>query len=153
MDLFVKEYEVTKPTIGLLAIKIKSAVGLPMNKYMLIQNNHQLKMVEEDREKYKLVNLCLQTADAEVKFTSNGIVGEKLPVSFITKYLNTRREINRVTIIATKKGYRFVGLRNYTQAELTKILKLYDEHIKQYLLGKTTRQSPNDFIFNNLKNL
>lgn len=153
MDLYTKEYEVNRLTIGLLAVKIKSAMGLPMNKYILIQNQHQLKMVEEDRDKYKLINLCLQTADGEVKFTSNGIVGEKLPITFINRYLNTRREIARVTIISTKKGYRFVGIRDYTYAELTKMLKLYDDHIKQYLLGKATRQSPSDFIFNNLKNL
>lgn len=152
MDLYTKEHEVNIPTIGLLAIN-KSRPAKAKPKYILIQNQHQLKMVKEDKDNYKLINLCLQTADGEVKFTSNGIVGDKLPVSFITRYLDTRQEISRVTLVSTKRGYRFVGIRDYTYTELTTMLKLYDEHIKQYLLGKVARQSPNDFIFNNLKNL
>lgn len=153
MELFVKEYEVTKPTIGLLAVRVKSALDLPMRKYMHIKNEHQLKMVIEDISRYKLVNLCLQTSEEDVKFTSNGIVGEKLPSFVIDAYLRSRRKIDKVTVRATNDGYEFVGIKNYTYGQLTTMLILYDMHIKEYLMGKTERLSPKDFIVNNLKNL
>ena len=152
MELFVKEYEVTKPTIGLLAVRIKSAMGIPMNKYMHITNEHQLKMVAEEPTNYKLINLCLQDVD-KVIFTSNGIIGEKLPSFVIDAYLRSRREIDKITVIKQEKGYEFIGIKNYTYNQLTELLKLYDLHIKDYLVGKTTRLTPKEFIVNNLKNL
>lgn len=153
MELFVKEYEVTKPTIGLLAVRIKSAMGIPMNKYMHITNEHQLKMVAEEPKNYKLINLCLQDTNTEVKFTSNGIVGEKLPSFVIDAYLRSHRDIDKITVLNTDKGYEFIGIKNYTYSQLAEMLKLYDLHIKEYLTGKTTRLTPKEFIVNNLKNL
>ena len=56
-------------------------------------------------------------------------------------------------MLTTDKGYEFIGIKNYTYNQLTELLKLYDLHIKDYLVGKTTRLTPKEFIVNNLKNL